>query len=134
MNVWAAAGDCEALDGREGETQIAGRQEGELAGNLSLPKTIPALLFALLTDNGCDKASEAGVAPAGKDLYYILECAEDEIGERASEDYGRIKVRNRKRIGARFNGLGTKILEAIVRIQGMELLLLFIRSACVFFS
>src|SRR4051794_35838608 len=73
VNVGATAWNGEALNRTKGEVDIASGRVRQFAGNLALHDAEPALLLALLADQGGDLACQGKVTAQGVSFDNVLQ-------------------------------------------------------------
>ena len=82
VNVGASAIHDEVLvESGEGELAGTGSEEGEGTGDFAEDAAIEAVLLAFLADDGHNAADQAIISIRSEERCYILERAEDDVGE-----------------------------------------------------
>ena len=113
----------EALECGEGELSGAGSQEWESAGSLAQQRSVEAVLFSLLTDDGCDAANKSRITILTEECLNVLERAKDNIGESGSESKCLLKVGDREIVFARLDWGLIEVCKSSVGVEEMKFFL-----------
>lgn len=123
VDVGAASGNDEALDGGKGKVAGGTRQEGLGRGNLLLLGSEEAVLLSFVADDGRHGAHEAVVLRAGKDVRDVLQRAQDQIGEGLGEADGALEIGDREAVSARLDLGLVEVLERPVCVEQVQFFL-----------